>query len=191
MTFGEKIALIRKKKALSQEDLAELSGVSTRTIQRIENNSSKPRPSTIQLLTKILEFDYPEEEQRETIEFRAQSSFLKKVNFSVLSGLFIPFGNILLPLAFWFKGKSLGIVNDLGKKIISLQIYITVLFSLGIFIIPVISKMLTGSVYVGDFPVFLLLYLIFGITNLSLVIYGVKEIEKENEELFSSVPTLF
>lgn len=191
MTFGEKIASIRKKKALSQEDLAELSGVSTRTIQRIENNSSKPRPSTIQLLTRILEFDYPEERQTEKTEFRIQSSLLKKVNFSVLAGLFIPFGNILLPLAFWLKGKSLGIVDDLGKKIISLQIYITVLFSLGIFIIPVISKMLTGSVYVGDFPVFLLLYLIFGITDLSLVIYGVKEIEKENEKLFSSVPTLF
>ena len=40
--IGEKIREVRKKKGLSQEALAELAEVNLRTIQRIENNESKP-----------------------------------------------------------------------------------------------------------------------------------------------------
>ena len=41
--IGKKIRDVRKKKGLSQEELAESAKVNLRTIQRIENNESEPR----------------------------------------------------------------------------------------------------------------------------------------------------
>lgn len=46
MTFGEKIANTRKKLRLSQQGLANMTGISLRTITSYESNSSKPRSDT-------------------------------------------------------------------------------------------------------------------------------------------------
>ena len=45
--IGKKISETRKSKGLTQEELAELSKVNLRTIQRIENNESEPRGKTL------------------------------------------------------------------------------------------------------------------------------------------------
>jgi transcriptional regulator with XRE-family HTH domain len=52
MNFGELIEDRRKFLQIKQEDLAELCGISTKSIQKIENNQANP---TIHTLTKILE----------------------------------------------------------------------------------------------------------------------------------------
>jgi len=54
-TIGTKITQLRKQKALSQENLAEISKVNVRTIQRIENNETTPRGATLKLICDALE----------------------------------------------------------------------------------------------------------------------------------------
>lgn len=51
MDFGNIIEERRKYLQIRQEDLAELCGVSTKSIQKIENNKANP---TLQTLQKIL-----------------------------------------------------------------------------------------------------------------------------------------
>lgn len=52
--IGKKIQETRISKGLTQEDLAELSKVNLRTIQRIENNESEPRGKTLSLICDAL-----------------------------------------------------------------------------------------------------------------------------------------
>ncbi|MFD0990976.1 helix-turn-helix domain-containing protein [Mariniflexile jejuense] len=56
-SIGNKILEIRKSKGLTQEELAELSKVNLRTIQRIENNKNEPRGNTLNLICDVLEID--------------------------------------------------------------------------------------------------------------------------------------
>ena len=69
MNLGEKISLQRKNKGLSQELLAENCGISLRTIQRIENNKSKPRPYTLKVIADALNMQIEEFEQTANSEF--------------------------------------------------------------------------------------------------------------------------
>ncbi|NMH88818.1 helix-turn-helix domain-containing protein [Flavivirga algicola] len=55
--IGNKIKEARKRKAISQEELAELAHVNLRTIQRIENNESNPRAKTLRLISDALDLD--------------------------------------------------------------------------------------------------------------------------------------
>ena len=53
--IGKKIKEARKKKGLSQEDLAESAKVNLRTIQRIEKNENEPRGKTLNLICSVLD----------------------------------------------------------------------------------------------------------------------------------------
>lgn len=55
--FGKLIKLERIKNDLSQEDLAEKVGVSTRTISLIESGLQHPKFFLVARIAKILEFD--------------------------------------------------------------------------------------------------------------------------------------
>lgn len=55
--IGKKIRELRKKKGLSQEELAESAKVNLRTIQRIENDESEPRGKTLNLICGVLDIN--------------------------------------------------------------------------------------------------------------------------------------
>lgn len=57
---GKIIYEVRMKKGLSQEELAEMAKVNLRTIQRIENDLTEPRETTINLIFGVLEIDHNE-----------------------------------------------------------------------------------------------------------------------------------
>ena len=52
--LGKRLAALRKEKTLTQEELAEKSHVSVRTIQRIEAGQILPRMSTVKILLEAL-----------------------------------------------------------------------------------------------------------------------------------------
>jgi transcriptional regulator with XRE-family HTH domain len=52
--IGDRLRDLRKRKLLTQEQLAERSGVSVPTIVRIEHNQVEPRGSTIRKLASAL-----------------------------------------------------------------------------------------------------------------------------------------
>ena len=123
--IGEKIKEARKKKGLSQEDLAESAKVNLRTIQRIEKNENEPRGKTLNLICSVLDIntedilDYGKENDK---------SYLAIFHLSVLAFLVIPLGNIIMPLILWVnkKEKVIG-VNTLGKNILNFQIVWSIL----------------------------------------------------------------
>lgn len=58
METGKLIKELRVKKGLTQEDLAERTELSARTIQRIENGEVDPRAYTLQMIAKALDVDF-------------------------------------------------------------------------------------------------------------------------------------
>jgi len=58
--IGDRLRDLRKRRLLTQEQLAERSGVGIATIVRVERNQVEPRGSTIRKLAEALDID-PEE----------------------------------------------------------------------------------------------------------------------------------
>ncbi len=124
-SIATKIKQARIKKGMSQEELAELSGISLRTVQRIETEQNEPRGKTLQLICETLQIniedllDYGKNEDKQ---------FLAFFHLSVICGAFIPIGNIILPLILWLtkKDKVIGL-HRLGAKLLNFQIIWTIL----------------------------------------------------------------
>ncbi|MBC5837496.1 helix-turn-helix domain-containing protein [Flavobacterium muglaense] len=87
--IAKKIFETRKSRGLSQEDLAELSKVNLRTIQRIENNENEPRGKTLNLVCNAIEIHIE--------DFQSQYSTLKvKKHESAINNIFLVVLNIIL-----------------------------------------------------------------------------------------------
>ena len=71
-SIGDLISNSRKSKQLTQEELAEMSKVNLRTIQRIENNENVPRGNTLKLICNALELSISNLES-ELIEDKKQN----------------------------------------------------------------------------------------------------------------------
>jgi len=131
-TIGIKISQIRKQKALSQEQLAEISKVNVRTIQRIENNETTPRGTTLKLICDALEVS-PQEMMN--FEKTKDNSLLIWLHLSVLLGYVLPLGNLILPLILWLTNKNhIEDVDKLGKNILNFQIFYSILISVIVFV---------------------------------------------------------
>lgn len=149
-----KLKIIREQQNLTQEELSEKSGISVRTIQRIEAGT-KPKGHTLKTLSKTLEINDSDlltennsieidqkideinlindeiPQENETINF----SKIKLINLSSILFIIFPPINILAPLllSYLYKQK-----NNITKQIISVQIIWTIsapiIFMLGIFL---------------------------------------------------------
>lgn len=86
-TTANQIKNLRNRKGYSQEVLADKSGLSLRTIQRIENGETEPRGDSLKRLAEVFEVT-PDE----LIEWTAQedTGFLISMNLSALSFLIFP-----------------------------------------------------------------------------------------------------
>jgi transcriptional regulator with XRE-family HTH domain len=128
--IGKKLKELRKKKGLSQEELAESASVNLRTIQRIENNESEPRGNTLNQICKVLNIN-----AEDILDYGKQTdnSYLFFFHLSVLSFLVIPLGNIILPMILWQtkKDKVIGL-KDAGVNLLNYQIVWTVFSTLSI-----------------------------------------------------------
>jgi transcriptional regulator with XRE-family HTH domain len=60
MEFGEKLKTIRTSSNLSQKELSEQTGLTLRTIQRIENNEVKPSLYSLKVIGEALKTDLSE-----------------------------------------------------------------------------------------------------------------------------------
>lgn len=74
--IGSRIKDHRTKKGLSQEELAELSKVNLRTIQRIENNETTPREKTLKLIFDALDIELIENNKFTIDKYMLWSAFL-------------------------------------------------------------------------------------------------------------------
>lgn len=76
--FNKKVKELREKNNLSQEELANLSGLSLRTIQRIENGETNPIGDTKRKIISALE-SFPSKDFTNEPEKLEESGFLKKM----------------------------------------------------------------------------------------------------------------
>lgn len=134
-----KVKFYREKQNLTQTELAEKSGLSSRTIQRIENGNS-PKGFTLKTLAEALEVDTESLSNKKT-----ELDRVKVINISVLSFLIIPFGNIIIPAILTFKSKNEK-TKLLGKEIVSVQIIWTVIMCLLLIITPLFKRLVSINI---------------------------------------------
>lgn len=64
MDLGDKIKAARTQKGITQKELAEKTGLTERTIQRIENHEVEPSVYSLNKISEILSFDFKTEKLR-------------------------------------------------------------------------------------------------------------------------------
>jgi len=162
----------REKLNLTQEELAAKSGVSVRTIQRIESGR-KPKGYTLESLSKALEI--PKEnllvEQNESINSNKQ--LIKYINLSSILLLIVPLGSIIMPLIIMRWKKEF---NAVTRQIVTIQIIWTLAFPIVILIVALLFKWFSFSKEIVP-----LTMLALTITNLYIIIRNAAEIEKNNK----------
>ena len=169
----------RTLNCLTQEALSEASGISIRTIQRIEKGLSAGSAHTIKSLAGTLnvapELLLASEKNRHTPD--ADLFTVKIMNFSILSVFFVPFGNLILPAIIFRLNKTNEKVVSLGKQIIRFQIICTtVLFYLTMLIFMYVDR---GS---GAIPVpVLICYVMYISINILIVVRTFIHLEKEQK----------
>lgn len=118
-----RLLTIRQKLNLTQEELAERSGISVRTIQRMEAGTS-PQGYTLKALAKglgVSENDLTDTEEPVMPEYRR---WLKLINFSALPFMFLPPLNIIVPLFIMSVNKEF---TPVTRKLVTIQIIWTLL----------------------------------------------------------------
>jgi uncharacterized Tic20 family protein len=160
--LSKRVKELRSRKGLSQEQLAENSGLSLRTIQRIENGETEPRGDTLKRLMNALDAA-PDDLMDWSIA--EDKGFLTAVNLSALGFFVFPLLGILIPLIMWISKKDkLKDINKTGKEILNFQItwnllvFLTYIFFMGgIFLThslmrsPFILVGIIGFLYVYNF----------------------------------------
>ena len=127
--LAKRVKELIKRNGLSQEELTENSGLSLRTIQRIETGETQPTGDTLKRIAKVLNVT-PNELVDWTI--MEDKGFLKALNLSALTFLFFPILGILVPLIMWISKKDkLKDLNKIGRDVINFEITWTVLLFLG------------------------------------------------------------
>lgn len=134
--LGKRVKELRIRKGLSQEELAENSGLSLRTIQRIENGENEPRGDTLKRLSNSLNVSPDEITDWLVVE---NPGYLAGMNLSSLSFILFPLFGILIPLIMWISRKDkIKEINRVAKSIINFQITWAMLFFLIIIMLPML-----------------------------------------------------
>lgn len=113
-----KLTEYRNKINLTQEELSKKSGVSIRTIQRIESGI-EPKGYTLRALAKALDINEKKLIKNNDLNQEPNSNFVNLINLSSLLVVFIPIASFVLPLIIAIIKKQL---NPLTKQIITIQI---------------------------------------------------------------------
>jgi transcriptional regulator with XRE-family HTH domain len=154
METGKLIKELRTKKGMTQEELADKTEVSARTIQRIENGEVDPRAYTLQMIAKALEVDYnlfvgnePDEEQE--IQHVNATNWLGLLHISGIVPLIFPSVLIWNHKKDKIKGMSEHYRDVIGFQ---LKIWVAILAGSWIYwkadnIIPLIMVFLANAVF--------------------------------------------
>jgi len=118
-----KLLALRQKLNLTQEDLFEKTGISVRTIQRIEAGNS-PKGYTLKALAKGLEVSEEELIEKERAIAPEDTKWLKLINLSVLLFIFFPPLNIAAPLIIMYLKKQF---TSVTRKLVTIQIVWTLI----------------------------------------------------------------
>ncbi|WP_289665279.1 helix-turn-helix domain-containing protein [Flavobacterium panacagri] len=158
------VKILRETQNMTQNELAEKSGLSLRTIQRIEAGSIL-KGFTLKTLAQSLE---TEPENLINKNEKSEVERAKIINLSALTGLIIPFGSIIFPLILTYKTKDHK-NRELGKQIITVQIFLSLILSFLLILSPFIQR-----AFLIKFPLFLIpLITILGLKLVIVILNGI------------------
>ena len=181
--LATRVKEFRTQKGMSQEVLAEESGLSQRTVQRIENGESNPTGDTIRRISSALNIN-PDELIDWTI--KEDIGYLIFLNLSALSFLFFPLLGILVPFIMWTSKKDkLKGVNNIGRELINFEITWTIMLA----IIPVSLFLLTkmGVLENLTFSTIIIIALMMYFLNIALITYNTFRINSKKEVVYYSL----
>lgn len=169
-----KLTEYRDKLNLTQEELSKKSGISVRTIQRIESGID-PKGYTLKALAKALDINEKDLIKNNDLNQEPNSNLVNLINLSSLIVVFIPIASFILPLIIALIKKQL---NSLTKQIITIQILwsiiMIVVYLIGNFIFVVELGQNIGMLFI-----FLLILL-----NTFIIIRNSIELKKKNKLYF-------
>ncbi|WP_394750807.1 DUF4870 domain-containing protein [Spongiimicrobium salis] len=182
------IKKIREQSGLTQDGLAKQTGLSLRTIQRLESKNKEPKGHTLNVLSLAFtmepsalqeQFKHVEQTQKE------EATSIRLINLSVLSFLGIPFGNIILPLILWRKNRGSKLVDEMGRRIINFQIIFSSVLSILLCLSPFIGRTLFSNT-----PIILYVLLIAYAINIIMVCSIALKLQRNNFS-FLNIPLRF
>ena len=166
-----KVQFYREKLNLTQKELSEKSGISIRTIQRIESGIT-PKGFTAKALAKALNVD--EDSLNKELE-EIDITTINIINLSSLIFVFIPILNFIIPLVIsTFKKEK----STITKQIITIQILWSLTFITLYFILQIFNFDELGR----NIGVILILLLIF--LNAFIIIRNSIELNKKKNLFF-------
>lgn len=170
------IKTIREQKHLTQEELADLTGLSVRTIQRIEAGK-EPKGHTAKVLAEALSVEVNALSGGEAPQELINYSLVKRINLSSAFVCMFPLLNIILPviLSLYYKQR-----NRLSKGIISLQILWTIVSTM----VTIISSSLRLTFDLHH-QTGLYVFIAFIITNQLMIILNAASIDKSKRLRFN------
>lgn len=194
--LSSKIKSLRKRRGLSQEQLADESVLSLRTVQRIENGESVPHGDTLRKLTQALGVN-PDD----ILEWAPSEDkgYLTVFNLGGLGFLFHPLLGIIIPLVMWIlKKDKIKLLNDSGKKLINFQITFALLLYTLILILSegnyVVFDISATNVFISlilDFSIEASLIIFLYLYNISLILINVRRNQKDlKSKYFPAIPFL-
>ena len=167
-----KVKLVREQKNLTQSELAEKSGLSLRTIQRIESGQSL-KGFTLKAIAQTLETEPENLFSQEEKDIQIDRA--KLINFSALAGLIIPFGGIIFPAILTYRTQD-SVNRELGKSVIGVQIILAFVISVLLILTPFIQHWFSIR-----FPLFLVPLMAFIILKLWIVIKNGISLNQTNQ----------
>ncbi len=172
------IKQLRVKYGHTQMDLSEKTGLSLRTIQRLEASDKAPKGHTLKILSEVFNLDplvFQRKFQSSQEDKTSDTLSAKYINLSILAFLGIPFGNIILPLLMWRNKRKSKLVDEVGRKIINIQILWSILLCLFLCLSPFLNIVTASS-----FPIILLVLFIATLINIVLVIATAMALQRNN-----------
>lgn len=155
------IQILREEKNLTQSELAEKSGLSLRTVQRIEAGNI-PKGFTLRSLADSLETD-----PKNLLSSPKRGNPInraKLINVSALISLIIPFGNLIFPSILTYRSKEER-AKELGKEILTIQAIYTSILGILLIISPFVQRELLIK-----FPLFLVILIGMKCINLYIIL---------------------
>ena len=166
-----KLTEYREKLNYTQSELSEKSGISVRTIQRIESGANL-KGHTLKAIALALNINPSELNGTSKEKNQYNYPLIKLINLSSLSFL-IPFANILIPLLIVHLKKE---KNILTKQIISIQILWTIVSVTLFFITEILQNM-----FLLNEQLSVVILVICILINIFIIIRNTIEIDKNKE----------
>lgn len=173
MDISAKLKALRRDKGFSQEGLAETSGISIRTIQRIEKGLSVGSAFTLNSLAKALGVEAKKlisQEPSNQPLGSENTDLLKLLNLSTLSVVVIPLFNIIIPAIIFWKNRNQEAVNRYGRRVLSFQILWTLVTMMLMIVVPVVLLLLFKPLQGGGIPLAVPVYFVSVLLNICVTI---------------------